>query len=285
MQWIPQYKENIQTAIDVFLTEHYVRENITDEERKLREALLFAVNTGNPRRIHPIFAMIVYEEVLGLVADTALPVFIGLEFIHIGLELHGSSLGLHDEMLHEGIRLFGEKYDTPMKILVGDALLSMGMECLTKGGKLNLVDEALHAIDDSGVVRGMTRDTLTDHATITEAEYIALHDEKTSRLLAASFVIGAYFASAAPEILIDQLRRFAVFLGRAYQVKQDLNAYEARLALGNTEHEEHDVIDFLGIDKARALFENLEFELLKMTINFQSSKFADLVPVFIKGEI
>ena len=50
-------------------------------------------------------------------------------------------------------------------------------------------------------------------------------------------------------------------------------------------HHDHDVIDFLGIEKARALFENLEFELLKMTVNFQSSKFADLVPIFIKGEI
>ena len=94
---------------------------------------------------------------------------------------------------------------------------------------MNLVDEALHAIDDTGALRGMTRDVLTDHSSITEAEYIALHDEKTSRLLAASFVIGAYFASAAPDILIDQLRRFAVFLGRAYQVKRDIIAYERRL--------------------------------------------------------
>lgn len=147
---------------------------------------------------------------------------------------------------------------------------------------MNLVEEALHAIDDSGAIRGMTRDALIDHSNITEAEYIALHDEKTSRLLSSSFVIGAHFASAAPDYLIDQLRRFAVFLGRAYQVKQDLNAYEARLALGNTEHEFHDVIDFLGIEKTRALFENLEFELLKMTVNFQSPKFADLVPIFIK---
>lgn len=93
---------------------------------------------------------------------------------------------------------------------------------------MNLVEEALHAIDDSGVVRGMTRDVLTDHTDITEAEYIALHDEETSRLLASSFIIGAYFASAAPEVLIDQLRRFAVFLGRIYQVKKDILGYEAR---------------------------------------------------------
>lgn len=150
---------------------------------------------------------------------------------------------------------------------------------------MNLVEEALHAIDDTGAVRGMTRDVLIDHATITEAEYIALHDEEISRLLASSFVIGAYFASAAPEVLIDQLRRFAVFLGRIYQVKKDILAYEAREARGDMTHTEHDVIDFLGIEKARNLFENLEFELLKMTRNFQSSKFADLIPLFVEGKI
>ena len=106
-----------------------------------------------------------------------------------------------------------------------------------------------------------------------------------SRLLASSFVIGAYFASAAPEVLIDQLRRFAVFLGRIYQVKKDILAYEAREKRGETTHTDQDVIDFLGIEKARNLFENLEFELLKMTRNFQSSKFADLIPTFVEGKI
>jgi geranylgeranyl pyrophosphate synthase len=76
----------------------------------------------------------------------------------------------------------------------------------------------------------MTRDVLTDHTTITEAEYIALHDEETSRLVASSFIIGAYFASAAPEMLINQLRQYAVFLGRIYQVKKDILAYETRQA-------------------------------------------------------
>ena len=93
---------------------------------------------------------------------------------------------------------------------------------------MDLIEEAMHAIDDGGLVRGMTRDILVDHGAITEAEYIAMHDEETSRMIASSFVIGAYFASAAPAILIDQLRRFAVFLGRIYQVQKDITAFEAR---------------------------------------------------------
>jgi geranylgeranyl pyrophosphate synthase len=282
MEWLEKYKEDINSAIESFFSEHYFRENITDEEKQLQEGVMYALNYDNPPRIHPILAMVVYEEILGLMADTALPVFIGLEFIHIGLKLHGDALGLRAKRAPEWKTPFLEKYGMPMTILVGDALISMGIECLTKGWKMNLVEEVLHAIGDSGVVRGMTRDVLTDHSSITEAEYIALHDEETSRLLSSSFVIGAYFASAAPEILIDQLRRYSVFLGRIYQVKKDILAYEARW---KGPHSNLDVIDFLGIEKAHALFENLEFELLKMTRNFQSPKFADLIPIFVEGKI
>ena len=172
-----------------------------------------------------------------------------------------------------------------MTILVWDALVSMWMECLTRGGKMNLVEEVLRAIDDSGMVRWMTRDILIDHANITEAEYIALHDEETSRLIASSFIIGAYFASAAPAILIDQLRRYAVYLWRIYQVNKDILEFESRKGGDSEQGKQKNVIDFLCIEKAKALYENLEFELLKMTQDFQSSKFSDLIQVFISGKI
>lgn len=65
----------------------------------------------------------------------------------------------------------------------------MGLECLAKSSKIDLIQETLRAIDDTGVIRGMTRDILLDHTTITEAEYIALHDEELSRLITASFLV------------------------------------------------------------------------------------------------
>ncbi len=97
MEWLIEYKEDINNAIETFFSEHYHQTHITSEEKQFQEALLFAVHHDNPNRIHPILAMIVYEEVLGLTADTALPVFIGLEFIHIGLKLHSEILGLEED--------------------------------------------------------------------------------------------------------------------------------------------------------------------------------------------
>jgi geranylgeranyl diphosphate synthase, type II len=279
MEWIITYKQDIESAIDTFFSERFQREDVTKEEKRLRETILDAVKSGSPRRLHPMIAMVVYEEVLWLTADTAIPVFIGLEFIRISFSLHGQIAGTTDTDAKTGNTSFLKKYGETMTLLTGDALMTIGLECLAKGSKIDLVQEVLRWIDDSGMIRGMTRDVLVDHMSISEAEYIALHDEETARLMSSAFVVGALFASAAPDILIDQLRRFSVFLCRIHQVKKDIHLYEQSLWHPEIEREKN-VVDFLWIEKAKALCENLQFELLKMTQNFQSSKFSDLIDVF-----
>ena len=278
MEWISTYKQDIEFAIDAFFKERYQREDVTEQEKKLREGVLYAVKSTFSGRIHPLLAMVVYEEVLGLTADTAIPVFIWMEFIAISTRLHGELAGVKNPYKSPDIS-FSKKYGESMTLLVGDALMTMGLESLAKWSKIDLIKEALKAIDDTGIIRWMTRDILLDHTTISEAEYIALNDEEMARLITASFVVGALFASAASDMLIDQLKRFAVFLCRLYQVKKDMGIYEASLSFPPSEREKN-VVDFLGMDKTKALLENLQFELLKMTQNFQSSKFSDLIDYF-----
>jgi hypothetical protein len=40
------------------------------------------------------------------------------------------------------------------------------------------------------------------------------------------------------------------------------------------------VVDFLGYDKAKLLYEELYIELMKMTSSFQNPKFKDIVMLF-----
>ncbi len=282
MQWTQDYKQDIEMAIDTLFAEHYKSENMTDEEKKMQEAVIYAVKLGDPARLHPMVAMVVYEEILGLTADTALPVFIGLEFLHIAMKIHKEILWISPKETLWTPR-YSEKYGQSITLLIWETLTTLGIECLTKWWKISLVDEALHAIDDTGAIRGMTRDLLLNHSTITEAQYIAMHDEEMSRLVSSSFLIGAHFSSAAPEMLLDQLRRFAVFLCRIHQIKKDMDVYESSLSMPSDERERN-VVDFLWAEKTKALFENLEFELLKLTREFQSSKFADLIEIFTQAK-
>jgi geranylgeranyl pyrophosphate synthase len=147
MSWLTEYKTHTDTAIDAFFRDHYTG-NITPNEQIFHEAISYAVKFGNPSRIRPILAMVVYEELLGLTAESALVNFIGLEFIHIGLLLHGDVIGIRRSFAYENMPPVMEKYGKPMTILVGDALVALGIEALTRLGKMSIIDEIIHAITD-----------------------------------------------------------------------------------------------------------------------------------------
>jgi octaprenyl-diphosphate synthase len=62
---------------------------------------------------------------------------------------------------------------------------------------------------------------------ITEEEYLAIIEKKTSILMAAACASGAILGNAAPE-QIDALARFGLRLGSAFQITDDTLDYTAR---------------------------------------------------------
>ena len=278
MNWIDTYKQSIDSTIDRFFREHY-HANATENEKTLQEAVLYAVHFGNPSRIHGILSMVAYEEVLGLTADPILPVLIGLEFIHTSYLLHGDVAWIHN-IYHFGENSPLQKYGTPMMVIVGDILMELGMECLTHGNNMKIIREVLSSTWDVGVMRGIARDMLTDRETISEGEYITMYDEELARFIVASLLVWAYMAGDSPDLLRDQFRQFGTFLARLYQVGMDLSLYEKGKNGQWIISRDRWVVDFLGYDKTKDLYENLNLELMKMTTNFQNSKFHDIVDFF-----
>jgi geranylgeranyl diphosphate synthase type II len=280
MAWIEEYQWDINAAIDHFFQEHY-HENVTPNEKIFQEAVLYAVQFALPTRIHPILSMVVYEEILGLTAaNSVISVLIGIEFIHIGLSLHTDAVGITDHYWDQEMPLI-KKYGESMTILVGDALIQLGTDCLSHSGKISIIQEVMQAIGDVWAIRGYSRDILSDHSVITEAEYIAMYDEEISRLVSASLIIGAMFAGDVQQSTIDQLRQFWTFLARLYQVRLDVAEYERwRNSPDASFSRERWVVDFLGYEKATGLVATLQFELMKMTANFQNPKFKDIVDFF-----
>lgn len=225
MTWLEEHKQYIDTGIHRFFVGHY-NDNVTESEKTFQEAVMYAMQYGNPTRIHPILSMVVYEEVLGLLAaDSVVDILIGLEFIHVGIALHSDATGISNHYTEEEMPVI-KKYGQSMTILVGDALMEIGLDCLTRSGKMNIIQEAIHATGDTGVLRGFSRDILTDRDTISESEYITMYDEELSRLVNSSLIIGAFVAGDVQQPFIDELRRFGTFLTRMYQVRLDVADYE-----------------------------------------------------------
>lgn len=115
--------------------------------------MLYAVHNGKPSRIHPILSMIVYEEILGLLAaDSVVDIFIGIEFIHLGVSLHSEIIGTenHDNDITDSVT---KKYGKSMAVLLGDALIELGIDRLSQSGRMNIIQEISRSIGDSGAIR------------------------------------------------------------------------------------------------------------------------------------
>lgn len=285
MNWVEEYKQNINIAINHFFREHY-RKEVSANETVFQEAVLYAMQYGEPTRIHPILSMVVYEEILWLTAaNSIISVLIGIEFIHVGLSLHTDAIGIVDHYADGDAPLI-KKYGESMAILVGDALVDLGFDCLSRGGKVNIIQEIIQATGDVGMIRGLSRDVLTDHNVISESEYIAMYDEEIAKIIGASLVIWAMMAGDVQQSLIDQLRQFWIFLARLYRVRLDVADYEKGKDSSNASFSRRrGVVDFLWYEKSKDLVSTLQFELLKMTENFQNPKFKDLVEFFMEKKI
>ena len=74
--------------------------------------------------------MIIYEELMGLPSDAIISYLIGLEFIHVYSLVHDDLPAIDNDELRRGRPAVWKKYGEATAILVGDALQSMGIECL-----------------------------------------------------------------------------------------------------------------------------------------------------------
>ncbi|MFZ2255580.1 MAG: hypothetical protein WAW30_02895 [Patescibacteria group bacterium] len=118
---------------------------------------------------------------------------------------------------------------------MGDILIDLGIERLSQSGNMQIVREALAASGDTGYLRGMARDILTDHTVISEKEYLTMYDEKLARNIIASFLIGSMLAGDASQLLKDLFRQFGTFLARIYQVGHDIDIHESGISNPNSE--------------------------------------------------
>lgn len=61
-----------------------------------------------------------------------------------------------------------------------------------------------------------------------ESEYIAILDDKCSRLIGSALVTGALVTGDIQQRFLDELKRFGTFLSRLYQIRMDIVEYDAR---------------------------------------------------------
>ncbi|WP_433751239.1 polyprenyl synthetase family protein [Falsibacillus pallidus] len=192
---------------------------------RLKEAMLYSLQAGG-KRLRPVLLMATLkafnkEEKMGLSAACA------LEMIHTYSLIHDDLPSMDDDDLRRGKptnhKVFGEAF----AILAGDGLLTYSFqmiaedESISPQTRMKLIALLAKCAGPEGMVGGQAADIEGENQSLSleQLEYIHLH--KTGKLLVFSVLAGAIIAGANEEEL-KQYERYAVNLGLAFQIQDDI---------------------------------------------------------------
>ncbi len=178
------------------------------------------------KRLRPILAMAA-SETLGKPGEEISKVACALELIHTYSLVHDDLPAMDDDDLRRGKPTCHKVFGEDMAILAGDALLTYAFELLSQYGQddpeagMRIIQEVSRSAGPSGMIGGQVLDVKAEGREVTPHYLEETHRRKTAELIRASVLAGALAAGAERETL-ERLERFALYIGLAFQVADDL---------------------------------------------------------------
>jgi len=220
------------------------------------------------KRLRPLFCLETCRA-FSNESERALPAAMALEMIHTYSLIHDDLPAMDDDLLRRGQPTNHRKYGEATAILAGDGLLTSAFEVLSSAGtagaevRVAWVKELSRAAGMEGMVLGQDWDI--DPKRVRSAQDIeGLHRRKTGALLSASVVLGGLAAEVSKKT-IDALRDFALDMGLAFQIHDDILDVEGGKEMGkpvksDQRNERPTFVSYLGLEKskreARSWFES-----------------------------
>ncbi len=185
----------------------------------LREACRYVLTTGG-KRLRAVLVLLC-SEAAGGTARAALPAAAAVEIMH-------NFTLVHDDVMdhapsRRGVPTVHVKWDLNSAILAGDTLVALAYEELlrTRHDDLpTLVRLLTRGVHD--VCEGQAMDLAFERRNnVTVAQYFDMIARKTGRLITTSTELGARIGGGSPPT-VRALRAFGAYLGRAFQLQDDL---------------------------------------------------------------
>lgn len=221
------YVAERRTWVDEFLKRR-VTEPVDAPVAPLQEAVGYALRGG--KRVRAILVMEA-AELGGLSPEHALPTAAAVECFHAYSLVHDDLPAMDDDEERRGRPTVHVQYGEANAVLVGDSLLSLGFELISReqrryvGAELLIDVVALFAetLGYQGLTGGQYLDLLeTPPSGNGESEpWQEVHRRKTAQLIRASLVAGGRLAGLREDDL-ERLRTFGDHLGLAYQLVDDV---------------------------------------------------------------
>ena len=200
--------------------ERYLRGYITEHKPQTLYNPAKYVLVAGGKRIRPVITLLACEAVGGE-ANNALHAGAGIEILHNFTLVHDDIMD-HAET-RRGRLTVHKKWDENVAILSGDALLAFAYRALLRTKSTRI--QEISKIFTEGVVticEGQTLDKEfeTRHR-VHVNEYLMMIEKKTGKLVSIAAQVGALIGNAAVSDL-EALRRYGEYVGRAFQIQDDL---------------------------------------------------------------
>ena len=212
----------------------------------IHDAMRYCVFSGG-KRFRPLLSLGACEAV-GAPARRALPVACAVELIHSYSLVHDDLPAMDNADERRGIPSCHRKYGEGNAILVGDALLTLAFELLSRNGMPNalaIIQTIGLASGTTGLIGGQVLDlqAISQPRTATEKTLLGIAEQKTAALITASVMAGA-LAGGASAAQLKSLKRYGQDVGLAFQLIDDL-------------HDREGLAQAMGTDAAQAQADRL----------------------------
>ncbi len=209
--------ELINKNIALFLPE------CQDNQDELREAMLYSL-TNSGKRIRPVLCL-EFAKACGAKTEDALNFAVAVEYIHTYSLIHDDLPCMDNDDFRRGKPSCHKAFSEDTALLAGDALLTHAFKIISDAQldaekRIMAVSELSYLAGAYGMVGGQVIDLKYEKAKPDLEQIKCIHRLKTSALIESACVLGCIAAGEFQ--LIDKAREFALNLGLAFQIKDDI---------------------------------------------------------------
>jgi geranylgeranyl pyrophosphate synthase len=195
---------------------------------RLHGAMRYSV-LGGGKRIRPAL-LFATARALGLAEDEVEAAACAIELVHVYSLVHDDLPAMDDDDLRRGRPTCHKAYDEATALLVGDALQPLAFQLLATDPKLpaspairlRLIDMLAQAIGTFGMAGGQAIDLAVQGMRLDIGQVEDMHARKTGAVIRASVLMAAECVPHLDVNLYAALTRFAVAVGLAFQIQDDL---------------------------------------------------------------
>lgn len=233
-----------------------------DPAAPVKEAMAYSLFAGG-KRVRPLLTL-AFCALCGGEWEDALPYACAVEMVHTYSLIHDDLPCMDDDRMRRGKPTNHVVYGEDVALLAGDGLLTLAFETALAPAHATAARAAqtlARRAGEKGMVGGQCIDLKSEGQDVNLSLLRQMDEGKTVALISAACEMGC-LAAGAGEDLLSAAREYAIGLGMAFQIRDDvLDVLGDAAALGketgmDEARDKRNYVSLLGVEEAQRLVED-----------------------------